>query len=158
MQKNITLKTSKKLIDLVQAFWLLDWDSVARRQRDEAGQNLLRAGAVVLPGVHLPAEPAIDPGVLTGHVVHHVSGAGVNRHSLPALLHRDDEVAMVLRIRAEQGLRSEDASESPRGVKKRSTTEKAAVMTSSSHQAVLGGREIEEAHGCRWRVRDCLKI
>lgn len=83
----------------------LHGDLVALRRRDQAERRLLRARAMPLPvEIHIPAELAVNPGILTRHVIHHIGGAGVDRHLLPAVLHQRHHPPAVARIRPQQRL------------------------------------------------------
>lgn len=73
----------------MQALRPLHRNPVPARRRDQAEGRVLRAGAMPLPVViHLPAELAVQPGILTWHVVDVIGRARLD--ALPRLKPRLD--------------------------------------------------------------------
>lgn len=64
---------------LVQAFGPGDGDSIPGGRRDQADLRLSRIGTVPLPvEVHLPAQLAVPPRILAGHVVNGIRGTRID--------------------------------------------------------------------------------
>lgn len=103
----------------MQALGPLNRNLVAFWRRDQAERGLLRQRTVPLPvEVHLAAELAVAAGILAGHVVDGVGGAGLDRLVVVAGLHHRDEAVALLRIgvgREEQRLASRRRERVPQG-------------------------------------------
>ena len=64
---------------LAQALWPLNPNSVPLRGRNQAKGRLLRCRTMPFPvEIHLSTKLAINPGIFTGHMIHHLGRARIN--------------------------------------------------------------------------------
>lgn len=92
---------------LVQALRPLDRNAVPYRRRDQAKRRVLGQRAMPLPiKIHLPAQLAVPPGILTRHVIGGVGGAEIDGGVAPGGLDEGDEAGAVAGVGggAEEGL------------------------------------------------------